>query len=445
MTRLLIEGEDTIAAIASAVGGGVGVIRLSGPRAVDILRAHFSPLPDPLEPRKLVHGWWHDHEGLPVDEGLAVFMAGPRSYTGEDVVELQLHGGALSLSQSLTICLRAGARRAEPGEFTRRAFLRGRMDLTRAEAVADLIGARTERALDAARELLRGRLYDVAMETREAILMIRAELEVNIDFVDEELPLVDPAGLAARANSIAMGLEELADTYGRGRLVRHGARAVLTGAPNAGKSSLFNALLGEDRAIVTEIPGTTRDTVEEAVDVHGIPVVLVDTAGLRDTPDRVEAAGIERTRAALATADLIVHVEDPAAPPVGPPERDGIPCVIVASKADLSGGRDLPGAISVSAHNGSGLPELRDAMARALGVSEMGQGSLVIAHERHHEALVASARALRAAAAGLMESSPPELVAVDVSEATDALSNLVGLTTIEDVLDRLFSSFCIGK
>jgi len=442
---MLINAEDTIAAIASAVGGGVGVIRLSGPRAQSILRAHFRPLPEPLEPRKLVYGWWHDHEGSAVDEGLAVSMPGPRSYTGEDVVELQLHGGALSLAQCLEVCLKAGARRAEPGEFTRRAFLHGRMDLTRAEAVADLVGARTERALDAARELLRGRLYDVAMEARESILMIRAELEVNIDFVDEEVPLVDPSGLAIRALAIAASLEELAETYGRGRLVRRGARAVLTGAPNAGKSSLFNALLGTDRAIVTEVAGTTRDTVEEAIVVNGIPVVLVDTAGLRDTPDRVEAAGIERTQAAIATADLIIHVEDPTQEPVTPAVYEGVTRVLVASKSDLAGSREVKGAIEVSSHEGSGLSELRDAIAQALGVSELTQGGLVIAHERHHRALVDSATALRAAASGLSVASPPELIAVDVSEATEALSSLVGLTTIEDVLDRLFSSFCIGK
>lgn len=445
MTSMLIEPQDTIAAIASAVGGGVGVIRLSGPSAEAILRAHFRPVPERLEPRKLIHGWWHDHEGVPLDEGLAVFMAGPRSYTGEDVVELQLHGGALSLSKSLAVCVLAGARRAEAGEFTRRAFLRGRMDLTRAQAVADIVGARTERALDAARDLLRGRLYEVAMEARDAILMIRAELEVNIDFVDEEVPLVDPEGLASRAEGLAEHLEELAATYGSGRLVRQGARVVLTGAPNAGKSSLFNALLGSDRAIVTEFAGTTRDTVEEAIDVQGIPVVLVDTAGLRETPDQIEAAGIERTQAAIATADLIVHVEDPTGPGGSAPQFEGTPWVIVASKADLHGTRVVADAIQVSARDGSGLSQLRDAIARRLGVGEMSQGALVIAHERHHEALVATARALRTAASGLMASSPPELVAVDVSDATDALASLVGLTTIEDVLDRLFSSFCIGK
>ena len=233
MTHVLIDPEDTIAAIASAVGGGVGVIRISGPEAERMLREHFRPLPQALEDRKLNYGWWHDAQGEPIDEGLAVLMRGPRSYTGQDVVELQLHGGALSLREALAVCLSAGARRATPGEFTRRAFLNGQMDLTRAEAVADLIGARTEGALEAARSLLRGRLYDVAMEARQELLMIRAELEVNIDFVDEEVPLVDPAGLAARASRLADRLSGLAQTYGRGRLVRRGARAVLTGSPNA--------------------------------------------------------------------------------------------------------------------------------------------------------------------------------------------------------------------
>lgn len=445
MTSLSIDPEDTIAAIASAVGGGVGVIRMSGPEAESILRRHFRPLPTTLEPRKLIHGWWHDQDGAPVDEGLAVFMAGPRSYTGQDVVELQLHGGALSLAQSLAVCLEAGARRAEPGEFTRRAFLNGRMDLTRAEAIGDLIGARTERALDAARELLRGRLYDLAMEVREAILRIRAELEVNIDFVDEEVPLVDPLGLASRAEEQAGRLEGLAETYVRGRLVRQGARVVLTGAPNAGKSSLFNALLGSARAIVTEVAGTTRDTVEESIEIHGVPVVLVDTAGLRETPDRIEAEGIARTEAALATADLIVHVEDVSQAHLSSPPANGAPRILVASKADLTPTRVLEGAIAVSAVAGTGLSDLRDAIAQALGVSELSRGGLVIAHERHHEALVTAAGALRAAAQGLASAAPPELVAVDVADATEALGALVGLTTIEDVLDRLFASFCIGK
>ena len=445
MTHVLIDPEDTIAAIASAVGGGVGVIRISGPEAERMLREHFRPLPQALEDRKLNYGWWHDAQGEPIDEGLAVLMRGPRSYTGQDVVELQLHGGALSLREALAVCLSAGARRATPGEFTRRAFLNGQMDLTRAEAVADLIGARTEGALEAARSLLRGRLYDVAMEARQELLMIRAELEVNIDFVDEEVPLVDPAGLAARASRLADRLSGLAQTYGRGRLVRRGARAVLTGSPNAGKSSLFNALLGADRAIVTEVAGTTRDTVEESMDVHGVPVVLVDTAGLRETPDRVEAEGIARTQAAIATADLILHVEDLTRTGDVSAPTASAPRVVVASKADLVRARTVGGAVEVSARTGSGLEELRAAMAGALGVGERSQGALVIAHERHHDALQLAARSLRAAAAGLQSVAPPELIAVDVADATDALADLVGLTTIEDVLDRLFSSFCIGK
>jgi tRNA modification GTPase len=420
-------------------------LRLSGPAALDILRAGFRPLPATLESHKMVHGWWHDARGEPLDEGLAVVMYGPHSYTGEDVVELHLHGGALGLDRALEACIALGAQRAEPGEFTRRAFLNGRMDLTRAEAVADLIGARTERALDASRALLRGRLYDLAIDARESILGLRAELEVNIDFVEEDVPLVDPAGLAARARTLAAELSELAQTYGRGRLLRQGARAVLTGAPNAGKSSLFNALLGAERAIVTEIPGTTRDTVEEALDIGGIPVVLVDTAGLRDALDPVEAAGIARTQSALESADLVVHLEDGSTHGLAVTRPDGPPTVLVCSKSDLPAARTVPGALRVSATTGEGLDALRQSMAHALGAHEVGEGNLVIVHQRHRDALVEAAEGLERAASALDRAEPPELVAVEVAEATDALARLVGLTTLEDVLDRLFGSFCIGK
>ena len=344
------QGPDhTIAAIATAAGGGVGIIRLSGPRAMAIARAHFRGLPEAWQPRRLHHGWWHDGSGADLDEGLLVVMPGPRSYTGEDVVEVHLHGGALGLRRALGVCLAAGAHPAEPGEFTRRAFLNGRIDLTRAEAVADLVGARTDRALDQARRHLAGGLYQAAMTAREQIIDLRARLEVNIDFVDEDVPLIAPAAMAADARAIAGRARALAATYDEGRLLREGARVALTGAVNAGKSSLFNALCQHDRAIVTPVAGTTRDTLEETIDVLGVPVSIVDTAGLRETLDPVEAEGVSRARRAAAGAHITVHLVDAASDPTSDEAPPPAGALLVASKADLPARRVLEGAIRVSA------------------------------------------------------------------------------------------------
>lgn len=431
---------DTIAAIASAAGGGVGVIRMSGPRARAIAEAHFEGLPAAPKARRMYHGWWRD-----LDEGLCVVFEAPRSYTGEDVVELHLHGGALSLRRALDACVEAGCRLADPGEFTRRAFLNGRMDLTRAEAVADLIAARTDRALEQARHLLKGELYEVAMGAREALLELRAAIEVNIDFVDEDVPLMDPEGLATRARGIAAELAALVQTWRSGHLYREGARVALVGRPNAGKSSLFNALLKRDRAIVTDVPGTTRDTLAESLDVLGVPIVLIDTAGLRETADQVEAAGVDRAHEAARAADLLVHVVDgtesaaPEVPPSGPP------VVRVRSKADLPPADPAPEGLPVSARTGEGLDALERALVAALGGDEEAPIGLTIGHERHRIALARAVEALERCAALLEAREPPELAAVDLQDATDALAELVGLTTIEDMLDRLFSRFCIGK
>jgi len=436
----MIPPQDTIAAIATASGGGIGVIRLSGPDAITIAEAHFRELPPCIEPRRAYHGWWHDQAGRALDEGLLLVMTAPNSYTGDDVVEVQLHGGALGLQRALEVCVHAGARLAEPGEFTRRAFLNGRLDLTRAEAIADLVDARTDRALEAARSHLRGELEDAVLDLREGVLGLRARLEVTIDFVEEDVPVIAPEALMEEAREIAGALQALADTFQEGRLWRQGARVVLAGPPNAGKSSLFNALCGHDRAIVTETPGTTRDTLEATVDMLGVPVVLVDTAGLRETNDPIEAEGVHRAERAAEEADLIVSLLESSASPASSDPR----ALLVMSKADLN--PTVPqGVVSVSALSGEGLSALVHTIIERLGGRAEGGGRLVITRRRHHAALVEAARCLHAAAEGLSQDMPPELVAVDVLEATDALAAIVGLTTIEDVLDRLFGSFCIGK
>ncbi|MCB9734542.1 MAG: tRNA uridine-5-carboxymethylaminomethyl(34) synthesis GTPase MnmE [Deltaproteobacteria bacterium] len=441
--------DDTIAAIASAAGGGVGVIRLSGPSALAIARARFAGLPAAAAPRRLYLGRLTDAAGATLDEGLCALFPGPASFTGEDVAELHLHGGALSLRACLAACLAAGARHAEPGEFTRRAFLNGKIDLTRAEAVADLVGARTERALAQARAHLGGALAARANAARDALLALRARIEVGIDFVEEDVPLIDPAELARDARAVGADLRALAATHARGRLLRDGARVVLAGRPNAGKSSLFNALLEADRAIVSELPGTTRDVVDAAIDLGGVPVVLVDTAGIRAAADAVEAHGVARSEREVRGADVVVHVIDPADPdPVAPlaAAAEGAPVVRVASKADLHATPAVADAVAVSVVTGEGLDALRDALLRALGGGLDADGTgLVIARERQRDALVRAADALDLAACGLDDGAPAELVAVDVQEALDALAELVGLSTVEDVLDVLFSAFCIGK
>lgn len=450
---------DTIAAIATATGGGLGILRLSGPDAAKIGRLTFSR-DFTKAPRRLVHGTFRDgNSDASLDEGLAVLFPGPRSFTGEDVVEFHLHGGALHLAQCLEVLINAGARLAEPGEFSRRAFLNGQIDLTRAEAIADLIAAQTDRALRQARAHLSGALFDKVASLRDELLDLRARLEVNLDFVEEDVPLFAHHDLAERAHRLALDLGALANTYQTARRLRDGATVVLAGPPNAGKSSLFNALCQDDRAIVTPIPGTTRDTLREPIDIRGLPVLLVDTAGLReldgDTPDhQIEQLGIARSRRAIEDADLTLVLVPPDAEahdlqdPHGPPNDRTL---LVWSKADLSDPKNLEDrlsrfsnqSIAVSATTGRGLDALRDAIAHALG--DLPDTDLVIVRERQHQALSHASKACDQAAHGLSLGLSPELPAVDLQEAMDQLDQLVGKSTLEDVLDRLFSTFCIGK
>ena len=436
----MIPHEDTIVAIATAAGGGIGIIRLSGPEAFAITSARFDGLPEAPEARHAYHGWWRDEDKRPLDEGLVLFMPGPRSFTGEDVAEIQLHGGALNLQRAMEVCVRAGARPAGPGEFTRRAFLNGRIDLTRAEAISDLIDAKTDHALTSARAHLGGALEARCQEVRSRIIDLRARLEVSIDFVDEDVPVIDPAGIESDARGIAEELENLAGTFQRGRLWREGARVVFSGPPNVGKSSLFNALVGQDRAIVTATAGTTRDTLEATIDLQGVPITLVDTAGVRQTSDPIEAEGVERAQRARDTADLICELIGDEAPRDGEGER----VLWIASKADLR--RSIPeGALPVSALTGEGLQGLERAIIEGIGGRAGGGGDLVITRARHHGALKRAAMSLVTGAEALAQGAPFELVAVDVAEATEAIGEILGVTTIEDVLDRLFGSFCIGK
>jgi tRNA modification GTPase len=441
--------RDTIAAVATAVGGGIGIVRLSGPRAGEIVAKLVRPWPPKPQTHKLQRGIVHDPgTGERIDEVLAVVMRGPRSYTGEDVAELQGHGGALVMQRVLAAALAAGARMAEPGEFTRRAFEAGRIDLSRAEAVAALIGARSERALRAAQAMNAGALSDKIVRLRQRLVATLAELEGAIDFPDDAGDAVPEAASAEALASVSREMAALAASY-RPALFRP-AEVALVGRVNAGKSSLLNALAGEERALVDETPGTTRDAVSAEVALDGVAVTLVDTAGEREDPERLEQRGLALGRARAARADLVVLVVDGAVG-FGDAERRlweaaGGPKLVVWNKRDLGRAEGLPvGAMVVEtvAPDGEGVAALGSAIARAL-VGDVEEGVSVVS-ERQAEALRDGAATLARAAEALRDREPAELAAVEARGALDAMGRVTGETVDAELLDAIFARFCIGK
>jgi tRNA modification GTPase len=457
--------DDTIAAISTAVGeGAIAVLRVSGPEAVHLVARVFrgSTAPEKMGPRRSYFGEIYDVTGA-IDQVLLTIFRRPQSYTGEDLVEISCHGGILVSRKILSLLLNAGARSADPGEFTQRAFLNGKMDLTQAEAVMDLIRAQTELALRAANEQLAGHLGRELTKIQDQLLTTLAHIEAYIDFPDEGISPETGKMLFDRLQETGASLARLIATADQGRILRHGLRTVIYGEPNVGKSSLLNLLLGYDRAIVSETPGTTRDTIEETINVRGIPVRLIDTAGKRSSEDSIEQEGIRRTELQLAQADLVLQVVDASLPSGNERERAGASenkrerpmssagqknRILILNKVDLGLHPDWEATRGVrfSCRTREGEEALNQAIwdfVMTGGFS--GQDFRIAISVRHQACLQKAIAELEAAKRGLAKNELPELISIELRGALDAIGDVVGRHDTEDLLGRIFSEFCIGK
>ena len=462
---------DAIAAISTAQGAsGIGIVRVSGDGAISASSAVFkarngkplSGAPD----RFMTLGALLDRQGREIDSVLAVVFRAPGSYTGEDLVELHCHGSQVVLNECLAALFAAGARQAKAGEFTKRAFLNGHMDLTQAEAVVDLIDAETAEAAAVAASQLGGAILRPVSEVYDKLTDITSRFYAVVDYPDEDIEDLEKSSIEKTLADCGTTLSRLLATAERGRIVKHGVRAAIIGKPNAGKSSLLNALLGYDRAIVTPTAGTTRDTVEEKLICGGVLLRLIDTAGIRDTADPLEKLGVERSKAALETAGLVFAVVDGSAtPPVTPEDAEILSLaakhknwILVWSKADLfSGGapvflpREKEGfsppatVVAVSAVTGEGLTELEAAVAGLFPAGHSPGGSAVLTNERQISAVSEALAAIKRAEAALVSGMTPDAVLTDAEEAMDALGSLTGKVARDDIVSAIFSRFCVGK
>jgi tRNA modification GTPase len=443
---------ETIAAIATPPGeGALAIIRISGPQALAVADTIFRGTKSPfaVDERRVAFGRIIDSKNEVLDEVLLTVFHNPRSYTGEDLIEISGHGGSLVAARVLGAALDAGARMARPGEFTERAFLNGKLDLTQAEAVMDLISAGTSKSARAAAAQLEGRLGDEIQSLRGELLESVAHLEAFIDFPEEGIDPESGAALRKRMEGIAAHLSRLLSTANEGRLLREGITLALCGAPNAGKSSLLNRLLGIDRAIVSATPGTTRDTIEERASLGGYPFRVIDTAGLRETSDPVEHEGVERARHAAGNADLQIHLVD-ASDPSPSFEPLFTNEMLVLNKIDLVSERGgLPEALTISCETGEGLESLIEAILSKVtgtrGSAGEGLPDGAAINARHQECLRRAASSLNAAMALLGTGEPPELIAVELRSTLAAVGEVVGAAGTEEILGKIFSSFCIGK
>jgi tRNA modification GTPase len=444
--------SDTIAAISTPVGeGAIAIVRLSGPDAIAAASKIFRGKQSPSEFESHVQhlGEIVDEADRAIDEVLIVVHRAPASYTGEDLVEISCHGGTLVTAKVLEACLRAGARAARPGEFTERAFLNGKMDLTQAEAVIDLIRAKTDLALRSATEQLEGRLGERIKSIRDALVDLVAQLEAAIDFPEEGIAPEEGEPLRARLDAICDQISALLATADQGRILREGVRAVIYGATNAGKSSLLNRLLGYERVIVSETHGTTRDTIEETINLRGVPIRLLDTAGLRSSADGVERAGIARTEKSLRTADLLLHVVDRNAPKPSHFDTRGQNGneIILLNKSDLPEHSDwhTSSALRISCMTGEGLPALEDEILARVAKQNLRPESALTINTRHRDCLRRALEGCDRAATALNNETAPEYVVVDLKEALNAVGEVIGAVGVEQILDSVFSQFCIGK
>ncbi|MFB0917796.1 MAG: tRNA uridine-5-carboxymethylaminomethyl(34) synthesis GTPase MnmE [Clostridiaceae bacterium] len=451
--------EKTIAGIATSVSiSSISVIRLSGPDSLSIASDIFGgvnnrPL-STIKPFTIRYGHIKDGEAT-IDEVLVSYFKGPKSYTGEEVVEISCHGGPLPVRKILDLLIRKGAYLAEPGEFTKRAFLNGRIDLSQAEAVMDIINSRTDAALRSANEQSRGDLSGRISNLRSILLNVMAEIEVTLDFPDDELERKSDLALANKLEAVRYEIEKLLSTAETGRIVREGIKVVIAGKPNVGKSSLLNALLNENRAIVTNIPGTTRDIIEEFINIDGIPVRLVDTAGIRETSDEVESIGVERSRRNIEEADLVILVLDQSRELS---EEDlelmeltnKLNRITLINKQDLPTVAEIPEKVKdtatiISASNGFGLEEVRNRIRDMILKNMTSLSEVMITASRHKEALIRCEASLEESIAAIENMTPMDLVTIDVNDAWQALGEITGDTLREDLVDKIFSGFCIGK
>lgn len=449
--------DDTIAAIATPLGeGGLAVLRISGPGAPAIADKLFVGKGKPSAASShTLHFGRIVRNGQTIDEVLLAILRAPRTFTREDTVEISCHGGILPAKLILDALLENGARLAEPGEFTRRAFLNGRIDLAQAEAVADLIHSRTELALAAANEQLAGHLSRRINRLRDDLLHILAHVEAHIDFPDEDIAPDTRDQLLKRLEDGLAFISQLLQTANEGQILRRGIRTTIVGRPNSGKSSLLNQLLGRDRAIVSPIPGTTRDTIEETANIRGLPVVFIDTAGLREARDEIEIEGIRRSRESLGRAELILHVLDANQPLTAEDQNylaefAGKKRILVRNKMDLPVRSELPSGLApvvdISCVSGQGIESLKDAIKALVWSGDIKAEMLqVMINSRHQDALNRARAAARRTAEALKENVTLELVALDLRIAVAAVGEIVGKTTTEDLLDSIFSQFCIGK
>ncbi len=460
--------EDTIAAIGTPIGkGAIGIVRISGKEALSILRSMFrrksGEKVEKFEERRMHYGVVVDRHGEPIDYVLAVYMKAPKSFTGEDVVEIHSHGGIVVVRKILREVLSRGARLAEPGEFTMRAFLNGKIDLTQAEAINQLIEAKSELSAKVALKQLEGALSNRIREIRDFLLETKAYIEAAVDFPEEEIEIIESGRVRERLLKAAKRIEELLKTYREGMLIKEGIKVAIAGRPNVGKSSLLNTLLQEERAIVTEIPGTTRDVIEETITFKGLPLRLIDTAGIREAEDRVERIGIERSLEKLKEADVVLFLIDGSKGFTEEDEkilsqvrkRDNL--ILVINKKDLglkfrckeTWKLGIEKCVEISAKTGEGIDRLAELITEMVMLEPeavLGGNEVVITSERHRELLEKARESIEKAIKTIEEGiESPEFLSLDIDDALKALGEIVGEVTTEDMYDIIFSRFCIGK